>query len=91
MTTLDNPLGYGPSLTLGGVDITLEDVTLAYSVLANLGVMRGQEAIEGYDPGERTIDPVALLQVTDADGKLCCTSSASRRSGASWARTSRTS
>ena len=70
MTTLDNPLGYGPSLTLGGVDITLEDVTLAYSVLANLGVMRGQEAIEGYDPGERTIDPVALLQVTDADGAV---------------------
>ena len=70
MTTVDSPLGYGPSLTLGGVDITLEDVTLAYSVLANLGIMRGQEAIEGYDPGERTIDPVALLKVTDADGKV---------------------
>ena len=70
MTTVDSPLGYGPSLTLGGVDITLEDVTLAYSVLANLGIMRGQEAIEGHDPGERTIDPIALLKVTDADGKV---------------------
>ena len=68
MTTLDSTLGYGPSLTLGGVDITLEDVTVAYSVLANLGVMRGQDAIEGYDPGERTIDPVALLKVTDPYG-----------------------
>ncbi len=69
ITTLDNPLGYGPSLTLGGVDVTLEDMTYAYSVLANGGVMRGQAALEGYDPGERTLDPVALLRVTDADGE----------------------
>ncbi|MXZ46047.1 MAG: hypothetical protein F4Z08_03485 [Chloroflexi bacterium] len=70
ITTLDNPLGYGPSLTLGGVDVKLEDMVLAYSVLANNGVMRGQEALERYDPGERTIDPVALLRVTDADGTV---------------------
>ena len=70
ITTLDNPLGYGPSLTLGGVDVTLEDVTYAYSVLANGGVMRGQAALEGYDPGERTLDPIALLRVTDADGEV---------------------
>ena len=70
MTTLDNPGGYGPSLTLGGVDITLFDVTFAYTVLANNGIMRGQEALEPYDPGERTLDPVALLLVTDADGQV---------------------
>ena len=70
ITTLDNPLGYGPSLTLGGVDITLEDMVLAYSVLANQGIMRGQDTFERYDPGERTLDPIALLRVTDADGSL---------------------
>ena len=68
-TTLDNPLGYGPALTLGGVDITLEDLTYGYSVFATGGVMRGQQTLAGYDPGERTIDPVALLKVTDANGE----------------------
>ncbi|MYD65530.1 MAG: hypothetical protein F4X26_06065 [Chloroflexi bacterium] len=70
ITTLDNPLGYGPSLTLGGVDVKLEDMVIAYSVLANNGIMRGQDALERYDPGERTIDAVALLRVTDADGTV---------------------
>ena len=70
ITTLDNPLGYGPALTLGGVDITLQDLTFAYSVLANEGVMRGQQVLTPYDPGERTIEPVALVRVTDADGRV---------------------
>ena len=67
-TTLDNPLGYGPSLTLGGGEITLEDIVFANSVLANQGIMRGQEVLTPFDPGERTLEPVALLRVTDADG-----------------------
>ena len=70
LTTLDSPRGYGPALTLGGADITLEDLTYAYSVLANGGVMRGQEALEPHGLGERTLDPVALLRVTDADGTV---------------------
>lgn len=70
ITTLDNPGGYGPALTLGGVDITLLDLTYAYSVLATGGVMRGQEVLTDYDPGERTLDPVALLRVEDADGEV---------------------
>ena len=68
LTTLDSPRGYGPALTLGGADITLQDLTYAYSVLANGGVMRGQEALEPHGAGERTLDPVALLRVTDAEG-----------------------
>ena len=68
-TTLDNPLGYGPALTLGGVDITLMDITYGYSVLATGGVMRGQEVITPFDPGERSVEPVAILKVTDADGR----------------------
>ena len=70
ITTLDNPLGYGPALTLGGVDITLGDLAFAYSVLANEGVMRGQQVLTPYDPGERTIEPIALIRVTDADGRV---------------------
>ena len=70
-TTLDSPLGYGPALTLGGVDITLEDIVIGYSVLANGGVLRGQEAIATrHDPGERTIEPVALLRVRDPEGRV---------------------
>ena len=70
LTTLHNPLGYGPALTLGGVDITLGDVTLAYSVLANNGVMRGQESLVERPEGDRTIDPVHLLRVTDSRGEV---------------------
>ncbi|MEZ4502854.1 MAG: transglycosylase domain-containing protein [Dehalococcoidia bacterium] len=69
-TTLDNPNGYGPALTLGGADITLEDLTYGYSVLANRGIMRGQPTLEQYDPGERTVDPVALLKVADSEGNV---------------------
>ncbi len=70
LTTLDSTRGYGPALTLGGADITLEDLTYAYSVLANGGVMRGQEALEPHGAGERPLDPVALLRVTDAEGTV---------------------
>lgn len=68
-TTLNNPGGYGPALTLGGVDVTLEDLTYAYSVLATNGVMRGQEALVKHLPGERQLDPVAILSVKSSDGK----------------------
>ena len=70
LTTLDSPRGYGPALTLGGADITLEDLTYAYSVLAAGGVMRGQDALEAHGAGERTLDPVALLRVTNAEGTV---------------------
>lgn len=71
-TTLDNPLGYGPALTTGGGEITLLDQVIAYGVLASNGVMRGQEAIltPALDAGERTLEPVAILKVTDPDGEV---------------------
>jgi membrane peptidoglycan carboxypeptidase len=71
-TTLDNPAGYGPALTTGGGEITLLDQAIAYSVLATGGIMRGQEAIatRNLDPGERTLEPVALLRVTAPDGEV---------------------
>ena len=42
-TTFDNEGGYGPALTTGGSEITLLDQAIGYSVLANNGIMRGQE------------------------------------------------
>jgi membrane peptidoglycan carboxypeptidase len=71
-TTLDNPLGYGPALTTGGSDITLLDQIIGYSVLATNGIMRGQEALTtpALDPGERVLEPVAILRIQDADGRI---------------------
>ncbi len=71
-TTFNNPGGYGPALTTGGSDVTLVDQVLAYSVLANNGVMRGQSIQSGaqLQKDERQIEPVAILKVKDYDGKI---------------------
>jgi hypothetical protein len=69
MTTLDGHT-YGPSVTLGGVDINLYDVTYAYTVLAGNGVMRGVPTTKSLDPGNRKLDPVTILQITTQDGKV---------------------
>ncbi|MEX2226753.1 MAG: transglycosylase domain-containing protein [Dehalococcoidia bacterium] len=54
----------GPSLTIGGIDIRLVDVTYAYTVLANNGVMRGVPTTLNLDDTNRKLDPVSILQVT---------------------------
>jgi membrane peptidoglycan carboxypeptidase len=69
-TTLDSKGGYGPALTLGGVDITLEDITYAYSVLANQGTMVGQRAIIKRDLQERNLDPISILKITNDRGEI---------------------
>lgn len=70
MTTLDEG-PYGPSITLGGVDIRLVDVAYGYTVFANNGVMRGVDRILGpTSDGYRQLDPVSILQVTRADGTV---------------------
>jgi 1A family penicillin-binding protein len=53
ITTFGQPDRYGFSLTLGGGEVRLIDMALAYSVFAN---------------GGHKIDPVAVLQVNDAQG-----------------------
>jgi membrane peptidoglycan carboxypeptidase len=68
ITTLDG--NYGPSIAIGGVDMTPLDLAFAYSVLANGGTMRGQQAVVSHGAGERTVDPVAVLKVTDRDGHV---------------------
>ena len=71
MTTIGDSQQYGPSVTIGGVDIRLYDVAYAYTVLANNGVMRGVPTPDDPTPRNRTLDPVTILQVTrQSDGAV---------------------
>ena len=62
--------GYGPAVATGGVDVTLEEMVYGYSVMANGGLMRGVEPIIPHLPGERTIDPVAILRIENDRGEV---------------------
>jgi membrane peptidoglycan carboxypeptidase len=72
INTLDRGLEYyGLSLTLGGGETTLYDMTYAYGVFANLGTMAGTPIPEERRrPGFRTLDPTLLLRVETADGEV---------------------
>ena len=71
ITTLRDRRNYGLSLTLGGGEVSLLDHTYAYSVLANNGVMAGVPVPpQRREPGYRELDPVSVLRVTDARGKV---------------------
>lgn len=62
---------YGLSLVLGGGEISLLDHTYAYSVLGNGGVMAGQPVpLRDFQNGFRRLDPIAILEITDADGNI---------------------
>ena len=69
LTTLNDPRGYGPALTLGGVDVRLDDLTFAYGTLAGEGVQRGQQPLNPHGVGERSVDPVVIRRVKSSDGK----------------------
>lgn len=51
----NNPYGYGPSVTLGGADTTMVDLTTVYSTIANSG---------------NRVDLDPLLEVDDSNGKV---------------------
>jgi penicillin-binding protein 1C len=62
---------YGLSLTLGGGEVKLLDLTYAYAVFANNGVMIGEPVPEQrVKPGFRELDPVAVLKIVDTGGNL---------------------
>jgi penicillin-binding protein 1C len=70
ISTLNQDLDYyGLSLTLGGGEVWLLDLTYAYGVFANGGVMMGQPA-KLPRPGYRELDPVSILRVEDAKGEV---------------------
>jgi membrane peptidoglycan carboxypeptidase len=70
ITTMHQPEFYGPSLTLGGGEVSLLDMTYAYATLANLGEMKGQPTVLALPDGFRELDPVAVLEIRDAEGRL---------------------
>lgn len=77
ITTLTDPKRYGLSLTLGGGEVKLQELTNAYSVLAADGVKKRQSVIlevkdnknnvlEKYeDSSERVFDPEPIRQIND--------------------------
>jgi membrane peptidoglycan carboxypeptidase len=72
INTLDRgPDQYGLSLTLGGGEVTLEDMTYAYSVFANMGQMNGRPIFPNLRrQGFRTLDPTLILRVEDQKGNI---------------------
>jgi membrane peptidoglycan carboxypeptidase len=69
ITTLDKDLG--PSMTVGGVDVRLLDMAYGYTVFPNLGLLKGvPTTLSGLPEGNRSLDPVAILKVTDRDGNV---------------------
>ncbi len=72
INTLDEGLDYyGLSLTLGGGEVSLLDLTYAYSVFANQGLMIGSPVPESQRrSGYRELDPVFILRVEDRNGKV---------------------
>ena len=58
------------SITLGACEVKLLDMAYAYSVVANNGVMKGQPTLEELPDGFRELDPIAVLKIEDADGKV---------------------
>lgn len=77
ITTLENQDRYGLTLVLGGGEVTLLDITSAYSVFANDGIRNAStgvlsvedskgEVLESYEKHEiRALDPQIARLVTD--------------------------
>ena len=59
---------YGPAIAIGGIDIRALDLTYAYTVLANGGVMSGQDTFAPRTGSERTIEPIAILRIDSPTG-----------------------
>ncbi|MEE9277986.1 MAG: transglycosylase domain-containing protein [Dehalococcoidia bacterium] len=70
ITTMRDLNNYGPSITLGGGDVTLLDMVFAYSVFANNGLMRGKRSTLDLPPGYRELDPISILEIRDSRGRL---------------------
>ncbi len=71
ITTLENPNDYDLSLTLGGGSVKLLDMAYAYTAFANSGTLNGEPVpADAQKPGYSTVQPVAILSVQDASGKI---------------------
>ena len=72
INTLDRGLDYyGLALTLGGGETTLFDLTYAYGVFANSGIMAGTPVpFDQRRPGYRTLAPTLILRVETREGEV---------------------
>jgi len=72
INSLDRGLAnYGLSLTLGGGEMSLIDLTYAYSVFANEGQMAGRPTPQAMRrTGFRTLDPTYILRIEDRNGNI---------------------
>jgi membrane peptidoglycan carboxypeptidase len=62
---------YGPSLTLGGGEVKLLDLTYAYATIDNGGTMIGAlRPAQLQKNGYRLIDPTIITEITDAKGNV---------------------
>ena len=68
---LRQPERYGLSVTLGGGEVKLLDLTYAYSVFANGGQQTGADVPSDVrEQGFRQFNPVSILKVTNSSGKV---------------------
>ena len=68
---LRDPARYGLSVTLGGGEVTLLDLTYAYTPFANNGLQSGLSlAPADRTPSSRQFEPVAILEIRRGDGAL---------------------
>ncbi|OGO05645.1 MAG: hypothetical protein A2Y60_04505, partial [Chloroflexi bacterium RBG_13_54_9] len=71
ITTLNLKNFYGLSLTLGGGEVKLLDMVYGYTIFANGGKMTGVDVPpKEQQPGMRKLNPVAILRVEDAEGRV---------------------
>jgi membrane peptidoglycan carboxypeptidase len=66
----DSTIDYEAAIILGMADVSLLDMTYAYSVMANHGRMSGVSYAESRSLGSRSLDPVAILRVEDVEGRI---------------------
>src|SRR5438105_2221429 len=60
----------GPAVTLGDVDVKLIDMVYGYSTFANNGLMVGMPTMQSLPPGNRKLDPIPVLVVSNRNGKI---------------------
>jgi 1A family penicillin-binding protein len=68
---LRDPARYGLSVTLGGGEVTLLDLTYAYQPFANNGLQAGLPlASADRTPSSRQFEPLAILEIRNGRGDL---------------------
>lgn len=71
INSLTQANSYGLALALGSGEVSLLDLTYVYNVFNSGGYMVGMPVHKGEGaPGFRTLNPVALLRIEDANGRV---------------------